>query len=153
MVIRSISIGVKLHLGPKTIYLLLSGSCRVVDVERPLWREEGSVVYDCCCHSSAQSFLCPIPAELMTTFYCPSFKVLPTWRVRFPQEQGGPVMPQALASPFVTSYDSLGDGGSIRTRLHAGHNCQSQSQSQSQSQGYFTTGGLPPISSSWRQAP
>jgi hypothetical protein len=29
--------------------------------------------------------------------------------------------------------------------------CQSQSQSQSQS--YFTTGGLPPNSSSWRQAP
>jgi hypothetical protein len=28
-----------------------------------------------------------------------------------------------------------------------------QSQSQSQSQSYFTTGGLPPISSSWRQAP
>jgi hypothetical protein len=27
------------------------------------------------------------------------------------------------------------------------------SQSQSQSQSYFTTGGLPPISSSWRQAP
>jgi hypothetical protein len=26
-------------------------------------------------------------------------------------------------------------------------------QSQSQSQSYFTTGGLPPISSSWRQAP
>jgi hypothetical protein len=30
---------------------------------------------------------------------------------------------------------------------------KSQSQSQSQSQSYFTTGGLPPISSSWRQAP
>jgi hypothetical protein len=30
---------------------------------------------------------------------------------------------------------------------------QSQSQSQSQSQGYFTTGALQPISSSWRQAP
>jgi hypothetical protein len=28
-----------------------------------------------------------------------------------------------------------------------------QSQSQSQSQSYFTTGGLPPISSSWPQAP
>jgi hypothetical protein len=28
-----------------------------------------------------------------------------------------------------------------------------QSQSQSQSQSYFTTGGLPPISSSWRQTP
>jgi hypothetical protein len=26
-------------------------------------------------------------------------------------------------------------------------------QSQSQSQSYFKTGGLPPISSSWRQAP
>jgi hypothetical protein len=37
--------------------------------------------------------------------------------------------------PWATSYDWL------------------QSQNQSQSQSYFTTGGLPPISSSWRQAP
>jgi hypothetical protein len=39
------------------------------------------------------------------------------------------------------------------------HPCRTQlstnwvSQSQSQSQGHFTSGGLPPISSSWRQAP
>jgi hypothetical protein len=31
--------------------------------------------------------------------------------------------------------------------------CQNQSQSQSQSQSYFMTGGLQPISSSWRRAP
>jgi hypothetical protein len=28
--------------------------------------------------------------------------------------------PQALGSPFVTSYDTQGYGGGIRTRLHAG---------------------------------
>jgi hypothetical protein len=37
----------------------------------------------------------------------------------------------------------------FKTPLHGRHRKHSQSQSQS----YFTTGGLPPISSSWRRAP
>jgi hypothetical protein len=41
--------------------------------------------------------------------------------------------------PFVASYDSQGYGGGIRSRLHTGT---------SLSQSHFTTGGLPPISSS-----
>jgi hypothetical protein len=35
----------------------------------PLWREDRSVVYNCCWPSPAQSFSGPSPAELMTTFY------------------------------------------------------------------------------------
>jgi hypothetical protein len=50
---------------------------------------------------------------------------------------------------FVSSYDSQVNGGVIRPRLHSQTHCQSQGQSQS----YFTTDGLPPISSSWCRAP
>jgi hypothetical protein len=34
---RPVCLGVKLHLGPKTTFLLLSNSCGFVGVERPLW--------------------------------------------------------------------------------------------------------------------
>jgi hypothetical protein len=43
-------------------------------------------------------------------------------------------------SLFITSYDSQGHSNP-------------PTKSQSQNQNYFTTGGLPPISLSWRQAP
>jgi hypothetical protein len=45
------------HLGLITRSLLLSDNCRFVDMGRPLWREGGSVVYNCCClrqHSHSQ---------------------------------------------------------------------------------------------------
>jgi hypothetical protein len=77
------------NLGPKTRFLLLSDCCGFVDVGRRLWREDGSVVYNCRWSSPAQSYLTPT----------------------------------------------------------------NSSQSQRQSQNYFTTDGLPPISSPWRQAP
>jgi hypothetical protein len=40
--------------------------------------------------------------------------------IYIPQEQGGPVIPQALGSIFVASYDLQSYGGGIRTRLHTG---------------------------------
>jgi hypothetical protein len=58
------------HQGPKTRFLLLSDSCGFVDVRRPLWREDASVVYNCCWSSPAQSFLGPSSAGLITTFSC-----------------------------------------------------------------------------------
>jgi hypothetical protein len=39
-----------------TRFLLLSDSCWFVDVGRCLWREDGSLVYNCCWPLSAQSF-------------------------------------------------------------------------------------------------
>jgi hypothetical protein len=48
----------------------------------------------------------------------------PNWRARssylYPQEQGGPDIPQALSSLSVAFYDSQGYGGGIRTGLHTG---------------------------------
>jgi hypothetical protein len=49
-----------------------------------LWREDGSVVYDCCWPSPAQSFSGWSPVGLATIFYCLRFET----------------------SLFVTSYDS-----------------------------------------------
>jgi hypothetical protein len=54
------------HLGFNIRFLLLSDSYEFVDVGRPLWREGGFVVYNCCWSSPAQSFSRPSHAELMT---------------------------------------------------------------------------------------
>jgi hypothetical protein len=72
------------HLGLTTRFLLLSDSCGFVTVGRPLGRENGSAVYNCCWSSPAQSFLGPSPAGLVTIIYCLKFETPPTWRVRSP---------------------------------------------------------------------
>jgi hypothetical protein len=54
-------------------------------VGRPLWRENGSAVYNYCWSSPAQSFLGPSPAGLVIIFYCRlKFETPPTWRARSP---------------------------------------------------------------------
>jgi hypothetical protein len=74
-----------------TRFLLLSDSCGFVYMGRSFCREDGSVVYNCCWPSPAQSFLGPITVGLATIFYCLRFETL----------------------LFVAYY-----GGDIRTRLH-----------------------------------
>jgi hypothetical protein len=96
------------HMRPKTRFLLLSGSCGFVDVGRSLWRKDGSVVYNWCWSSPAQSYSGPSPVGLATIFYCLRFENF----------------------LFVASYDSQGYGGGIRPCLHtrsAGLTNQSQS--------------------------
>jgi hypothetical protein len=44
-VIQPISLGVEPHVGSKTRFLLLSDACSFVYVGRPLWREDGFVIY------------------------------------------------------------------------------------------------------------
>jgi hypothetical protein len=87
------------HLELTTRFLLLSDSCGFLDVERSLWREDGSVVYNCCWSLPAQSFSGPSPVRFVTLFYCLRFNT----------------------SLFFASYDSRGYGGSIRARLHMGY--------------------------------
>jgi hypothetical protein len=86
------------HLGLKTRSWLLSDSCGFVDLGRPLWREDGSVVCNCYWPSPAQSFSGPSPLGLVAIFYCLKFET----------------------SLFVASYDSQGNGGGIRPFLHTG---------------------------------
>jgi hypothetical protein len=81
-----------------TRYLLLFDSYDLVFVERPLWREDGSVFCVCCWPFLAQFFLGPSPLWLATMFY---FLRLET-------------------SLFIASNDSQGHGGGIRPHLHTG---------------------------------
>jgi hypothetical protein len=70
------------HLGPKNWFLLISDSCRCADMGCSLWREGGSVIYNCCLPWPAKSFLRPSPAGPMTIFYSLKFDTIPTWRPR-----------------------------------------------------------------------
>jgi hypothetical protein len=92
-----VCLGVKLHLGPTIIFLLLSHSYGFVAMGRPLWREDGSVVYEFCWTSPAQSFSGPSPAGHMTIFYCLRFETPqprgPGPHIYVPQEQGGSIIP------------------------------------------------------------
>jgi hypothetical protein len=45
-----------------------------VDFGRPLWREAGSVFYNCCWPSPAQSFSGPSPLGLVAILYCLRFE-------------------------------------------------------------------------------
>jgi hypothetical protein len=45
-----------------------------VDLGCSLWREDGSVIYNCCWPSSVQSFWGPSPLGLATIFYCLRFE-------------------------------------------------------------------------------
>jgi hypothetical protein len=87
-----------------TRFLLLSNSCRFVDVGRSLWRENGSAISNCCWSSLAHSFLARSPAGLMTIFYTLRFEIPATWRARSPYlytpEQGAPDIPLGTGFPF-----------------------------------------------------
>jgi hypothetical protein len=70
-----------------------------VDVGCSLWREDRSVVYNCCWPSPERSFSSRSPVGLATIFYCLRFGT----------------------SLSVPSYDFQGYGGGIWPRLHTGH--------------------------------
>jgi hypothetical protein len=66
-----------------TRFLLLSESCGFVDVVRPLWWEDGSLVYSCCWASKAHSFWDPSSGGLVI-FYCLKFESPQTLRYTSP---------------------------------------------------------------------
>jgi hypothetical protein len=57
-----------------TRFLLLSDSCGVFDVGRFFWREDRSVVYNCCWPSPAQIFSSPDHVGLVIIIYCVRFE-------------------------------------------------------------------------------
>jgi hypothetical protein len=105
------------HLGLTTRFFLQSDRSWFVDVVRPLWWEDGSVVYNCCWPSPAQSFSSPSlspaqsfsglsPTGLMTTFYSLTFETLPTWRTSslylYPPGTGWPSYNPRHCVPFLS---------------------------------------------------
>jgi hypothetical protein len=111
------------HLGRKARFLLLSDICEFVD--GLLWYEEGFVVYKCSWSSSVQSFLGPSPVWLMVIFYSPRFETPPNLEGQVPvfispRNRVTRLYPQTLSFFSVSSYDSQGYGGGIRTGLHTG---------------------------------
>jgi hypothetical protein len=156
----SLPVCLGIHLGPKTRFLLLSHICGFLDLGHPLWRENAFVIYSSCWSSPEQSFSGPSPVGLMIIFYCLRFETPPTWRgggagphIYVLQETEWPSYTPGTGFPFRRLLRLAG----IRWRYStppprsALSQLQSQSQNQSQSQSHFTTGGLLPIISSWRQ--
>jgi hypothetical protein len=94
---RPVSLGIKHPSGAHDKILITVRQLRVRWCGRSLWGEDGSVVYNCCWSSPAQSFSCPNPIGLVTVFYCLRFET----------------------SLFVASYDSQGYGGGIRPRIRS----------------------------------
>jgi hypothetical protein len=92
------------HLGPKTRFVLLSHSCEFLDVGRPLWREDGSVVFNCCWASSEQSFWAISSAGLMSISHCLSSShpqsTGPCPRSHIPPEEYGPVILPSIGFPL-----------------------------------------------------
>jgi hypothetical protein len=74
-------------------------------VDRPLWREDGSVIYSYNCFLAfpEQSLWGPGPAELRP-YFAVSFETPqsggPGHRTYVPQVHGGPLYPRALSSCF-----------------------------------------------------
>jgi hypothetical protein len=111
---------------------------------------EGSVVYNCCWSSPAQSFSGLSPAGLMIISYCLRFETSPTWRARspylYPPGTGWPSYTPQHWVPFSSPPTTQ------RAMVGLFELASTQGPTDYQSQSYFTSGGLLPISSSWRQA-
>jgi hypothetical protein len=102
----------------------------IVLMEHSLSREDGSVVYNCCWASPAQSISGPTQAGLVTTFYCLTFETPqpggPGPHIYIPQEHGDPVMPPGTGFPFRRllrlsvlrwSYSSRPPHGSLKHKF------------------------------------
>jgi hypothetical protein len=93
-----------------------------LDVGRPLWREEGSIIfsYNCYWVLPEQSLSGPSPSELTTIFYCLlwDFPILEGQIPVFisPRNRAAKSSPQGTGFPFRRLYYSQGHGGGILTR-------------------------------------
>jgi hypothetical protein len=152
---RSVCLGVKPHLGPKTRFLLLSHSWRFADVGHPLWWMMGLLFTIAVGPDQRNHSWVWVPWDSWSYFTVSDSRHLqpggPGPRVYIPQEQGGPVIPPCTGFPFCHLQLSRATVEVFKTHLHAGNwlDCRLKVKSHS----YFITGSLPPVSSSWCQAP
>jgi hypothetical protein len=85
-------------------------SCGFVDVGRPLWRENRSVVYNCYWSLQAKSFSGTSPSGLSTIFFCLAFETPSIWWVRLPYLHapgtGAPVIPPGIGLIWATAIQT-----------------------------------------------
>jgi hypothetical protein len=92
---QPVYLGIKHPSGAYDQICITSRQLRVCWCVASLWREDGTLVYNCCWPSPAQSFSGPSRVKLATIFYCLKFE-----------------------TPLsVASHNSQGCGGGIRPRL------------------------------------
>jgi hypothetical protein len=105
-------------------------------MEHSVWREDGSIDYNCCWFRQCSHSQVRVPRESwphFTVWLNAASTCRPRSPYLYPQEQGGPVIPTGTGFLFVASYDSQGCGGGIRPRLHTGSTDLSKSKSKSKS--------------------
>jgi hypothetical protein len=90
----------------RPVCLGIKHRCGFVDVERSLWREDGSVVYSCCWSSPARSFSGPSPTLLSQIRDFPFRRLLRLaglrWRYSTPPPHG--ILLTSCPKPVITSY-------------------------------------------------
>jgi hypothetical protein len=109
-------------------YFLCIDNWGFLGVWRPLWREDGSVIYSHNCFWALpdQSILGRSPAELTAIFYCliwdsPNLEgQVPVFIS--PRNRVAQLYPRTLLPLFVASYDLQGYGAGILTRIHTSSN-------------------------------
>jgi hypothetical protein len=134
--------------GPTPDFVTVTHSCGFVDVGCFLWREDGCVFY-CCWSSPAQSFSSPSPAGVMTIFYSFRFDSTQAWRARSPSLYLLGAGWQSYAPRHRVSFPSPPATRKATVEVFELASRRGSTNSESE----FTTGGLSPVSSSWRQAP
>jgi hypothetical protein len=117
---RQVCLGVGLPSGTHDQIFFCFENCGFLAVWRPLWSEDGSVVYSYSWFWALpeQSLLGPSPTELRPYFTVSFEGQIPLFISR--RNRVTQLYPQALSSLFVASYDPQGYSGVILTHIYYG---------------------------------
>jgi hypothetical protein len=135
---RSVRLGVRQPSGTRDHFFFSLkfpfDSCGFVILYYPLWREDGFVIYCCRWSSPTKSRSGLSPAGLKAIFYFPNSWDSPNLVCQVPvfispRNREAQIYPRALGSLSVSSYDSQGYGGGLRSKSKSHYDWQSASPS------------------------